>query len=397
VVQAASGLIGDQSAVLERILKSDHINEAVIVSTCQRLEIYVDALRFHGAVSDLRATFADLLAMPIDEVADLVVERHDEGACAHLFSLAAGAQSAVLGEGEILGQLSRAWAMAREAGSCKSILNGLFRHAVVTGKRARNETAIAHGVTSTAGAALALLDSHSGGIAGKSVLIVGAGDIASSAVATIARYNPAVVTIANRNPDRAVAMANSVGAQVIDLEALPNALASHDVVLCATAAPGAISTIEQLARAGRTVVADLAVPPDLPPEASELDGVTVIDLQEVEGFASSNRSDRTAELELVSEIVAEEVHRFLVDSNTRLMSPVITELREHLEGIRQSELQRSASKLAQLSESDRQIVAALSKAMMAKVLHCPSVALKAAAGTTDGERLADAVRKLFEV
>lgn len=368
-------------SVLDRVAKSDHLSEAVVVGTCLRTEIYVDAVRFHGVISDLRHVFAEIAHVNVDEISDFLVERYEEAACAHLFSLAAGVESVMVGEGEILGQLARSWQSAQLHGSSRSVMNGLFRHALVAGKRARNETRVGAGVTSIGTSAVSV----AGDMHGKSVLIVGAGEVATKIALAARRAGASRLSIANRTQERAFELASRVSGDVVDL---PDAFDQHDVVFMATASPKPLLDLNQHKPA---VVVDLGVPHNVSGEGN------VIGLDDVQTYVKQQHSNRLAEVERVKEIVAEEVQQYFVDVNSRVVAPIVGALHERADKIKSAEMQRFGSKFATLDDAQRQALDEFSSALIAKLFHDPTVNLKMASGTPEGERMAEAVRRLFEI
>ncbi len=372
---------GELTSVLDRVAKSDHLSEAVVVATCQRTEIYVDAVRFHGAISDLRSTFAEHVGLAVDEISDYLVERYEEGACAHLFALASGVESVMLGEGEILGQLARSWRAAQSHGSARTVLNGVFRQALITGKRARNETRVGAGVTSIGTAAVSV----AGDLHGKSVLVVGAGEVATKVALAARRAGAKNLSIANRTHKRASELAKRVDGAVASL---PEAFDHHDVVFTATTSPVPILDLDAHHPG---VVVDLGVP-------SNVSGTgDVIRLHDVQAFVNSQQTNRLAEVERVNEIVDEEVRRYYADVNARVVAPLVVAMHERADDIRTNELKRFTSRLATLDATQRKTIDELTSAMVAKLFHDPTINLKLAAGTPEGERMAEAVRRLFEI
>ena len=369
------------ASVLDAVAKSDHLNEVVVVGTCLRSEIYVDAVRFHGAIADLRRVFADLAGLSVEEVSDHLVERYEEAACSHLFSLAAGVESVMVGEGEILGQLARSWQASQLHGSSKSVLNALFRHALVAGKRARNETRVGAGVTSIGTAAVSV----AGDMYGKSVLVVGAGEVATKIALAAQRAGAAKISIANRTHERALDLAQRVDGQVATI---PDAFDEHDAVFMATASP--VPLLDLTAHHPQVVV-DLGVPRNVE------GGGDVIRLDDVQTYVKGQHASRLAEVERVKAIVAEEVEQYFADVNSRVVAPLVGAMHERADTIRVSELQRFSSRFASLDEAQHRAVEEFSSALIAKLFHDPTINLKMASGTPEGERMAEAIRRLFEI
>lgn len=392
--------------VLELILKSEHITEAVVVSTCMRTEVYVEAIRFHGAVDHI----LDVLAETRDvspELFDQRIELHDDEALAHLFRVAAGLESAVLGESEVLGQIARAWSAAREFKAARMSLGEVFRHAITVGRRARCETAIGQGSTSIAEIAVEVAaTAFEGGLADRAALVVGAGDMGRRMATSIAKRGAAAVTVANRDLKRAAGVADALVGQPVasaTLAEIPRLLTEVDVVCSSTASSSPLVTAEHLrvamaARADRPlVVVDLGSPADVEPAGGALDGVTLIDLDGVRRRASAGHAFRADAIGPVEALVAEQLRAYHLDVDARSVVPVIRALRDEAEALRQQQLQRSERLLRGLTAQQRQDVDALTGALVARLLHEPTVRLKAVAGTAAGDQMAAALRHLFRI
>jgi glutamyl-tRNA reductase len=406
---------------------AEDVTEVVVLATCNRTEVYLVAERFHGAYSQVRDFFADLTYLPPDHFADSLYVHYDDHAVRHLFEVTAGLDSAVPGEHEILGQVRTAWDIARAEGTSRRALNLLFRHALEVGKRARSETRIAHHVTSVSQAAVVmagerLLDAvgapveskcagarAAGGLSGRRALVVGAGSMARGMASFLADASVAELVIANRTESRAEALAEALAEQSgseavrgVGLGGLVAELALADVVFCATDATEPVVTEDHLrdalaGRDGAVLVVDVGMPRDVAPEAAALSGVELLDMADVAALTEANLAARRAEADAVRTIVEDELVRFAAVVSAREVAPVVTALRERAEGVRRAELDRFAARLEGLSAEQRDAVEALTKGMLAKLLHAPTVQLKDAAGSSRGDRLADSVRDLFDL
>jgi glutamyl-tRNA reductase len=389
--------------VLGDLAAREHISEVVVLSTCHRTEVYAVAERYHGAVQDIRHAFSELAFIPPEDFSDHLYTYFDEGAVNHLFSVAAGLDSVVLGESEILGQVRQAWQTAHEEGAAGSRLAALFRHAVVAGKRARTETAIGRGTTSLAHAAVDMTARRLGSLEGKRILLLGAGDVGESMAVAVAGIEGAQVFVANRTWDRAIRLAARVGGRAVQLDGIADALADADVLLTSTGAPSAIVDHADLApvveaRRGRPLlVVDVAMPRDIDPAVAELPGVELLDLDDVGVFVEAGLAERRREVGRVRAIVDEERERYIDSATAREVAPTIAALRERIESLRLTELERQRGRLEGLDPKQREAVEAVTRGVLAKLLHDPTVRLKDAAGTARGERLSDALRELFDL
>ncbi len=328
----------------------------------------------------------------------------------HLFSVASGLESAVLGEGEVLGQVRRSWERAQDERVAGPVLSELFRHALRTGKRVRSETAIARGTTSFSHAAVELAESrHPGGLAGATVVVVGAGEMGSGVLGALVSLSPArrpaEVLVANRTAARAAGLARAVPPGVtvrtVAMAQLPTALAGADVVVAAVEAEAHVVTADDLSSVGRRdrplLVVDLGMPRNVEPAAGELPGVTLLDMGHLSSAVAQAMAERRVEAEAASEIVGEEVDRYRAATRARGAAPVVAALRTRLEEVRAAELERRKGQFASLSDDDWAQVDAVTRAVLAKLVHEPTVLLKETAGTPRGERLVEALRLLFDL
>ena len=381
----------------------EHVSEAVILSTCNRTEIYVVAEKFHGAYRDVRDVLADWSFLPPEEFTDHLYVHYDDLAVDHLFAVAAGLDSAVLGEHEILGQVRSAWELAMGEGAAASQLNMLFRHALEVGKRARTETAIARNIASVSTAAVAMAADRLGDLAGRRILVLGAGEMAEGMIKALTAAQVAEVLVANRTWDRAAELAERVGGRALRLAELDAGLREVDLLLTSTGASSLIVEHGDLeaavvARAGRPLlIVDVAVPRDVDPTAGELDGVTLLDMDDLRAFAESGVAERRREVAAVREIIDDEVGRFTAVSSAREVAPLIGALHALGDQVRAGELERFTGRLGELDDRQRELLDALTKGIVAKLLHEPTVRLKDAAGTPKGERLAEALRALYDL
>jgi len=389
--------------VLHDLCARTNLSEAVVLSTCNRTEVYAIAEKFHGGYDDVRNFFVDLSFLPSEDFADHLYVHYDDAAVSHLFRVAAGLDSAVLGESEILGQVGSAWDRARTEGTTGSALNLLFRHALEVGKRVRTETGIGRGITSVAQAAVAMASDRLGSLDGRRVLLLGAGEMAEGMATSLAAAGVGDVVVANRTWETAKTLANNVGGRAVRLADLAAELVTADVLLTSTGARTIMLEFADLAsamghRAGRPLlIVDIAMPRDVDPSAGELDGVTLLDMDDLRRFVDLGVHGRRLEAERASEIVDDELVRYRSTTSAREAAPLVTALRERAEAVRAAELDRLKGRLADLDERERAAVDALTKGIVAKLLHEPTVRLKDAAGTAKGDRLNDALRDLFDL
>jgi glutamyl-tRNA reductase len=382
----------------------EHLSEAVVLSTCNRVEVYAQAERFHGAYADVRNFLAELSFLPPEDFADHLYAHFDAEAVAHLFSVIAGLDSAVLGETEIQGQVRRAWERARDQAATGKTLNLLFRHAIEAGKRARSETTVARHITSVSQAAVAMAAERLGSLQDKVVLVVGAGDMGEGMASALSQYaDVGEIRVANRTPERAQEMASRIRGRAVGLNQLRDELTDVDVVLTSTGShelvidEGDLAPVMAQRRVHPMLVVDIAVPRDVAPSVAAMDGVTLLDMEDVGAFAAGGRTERHRDVALVEEILAEERERYRDATSAQELAPAVVALRERAEALRVAELQRYRKRLGNLDSEQLRAVDALTKGLVAKLLHEPTVVLKDAGGSTRGDRLLTALRDLFEI
>src|SRR6478735_220333 len=379
-----------------------NISEAVVLTTCNRTEVYAVAEKFHGAYADIRDFFSELSGLAADELHAHLYSQHDHGAINHLFEVAAGLDSAVLGESEILGQVRNAWDVARTEGGTRATLNLLFRTAIEVGKRVRTETNIGRGTASVSHAAVELATDRLGSLAGKRVLVVGAGDMGEGIATALVGAGATDISVTNRTIERAEQLATRVHGRVVPFGKLPSAISAADVLLTCTGAGSVLVDVDTMV-AGRIgisdplLVVDIAVPRDVASEVDELAGVTLLNLDDLRDWADRGLAQRASETERVRSIVGEEIEHYLLESAARQAAPLVAQLYEQAEAVRTGELQRFSARLAGFDDAQRATLEAVTKGIVAKLLHQVSVRLKADAGTPQGERNAAAVRDLFDL
>jgi glutamyl-tRNA reductase len=398
----------DLPKALQVLCSSEHISEAVVLSTCLRTEVYAVVERFHDGLADIESFFrscSSSMGTDVPELSEVLSCWIDEAAVSHLFEVAAGIDSPVLGEGEVLRQVRTAAELARREQAAGRVLGSLFRHAVEAGKRVRTETAISQGTTSIAHAAVALAAGNiEGGLGGRSVLVIGAGEMGAGFSKALAQPPaPARVVVANRSPERAAAVADQSGATAVGLSKLDEELGRADVVLTSTSAADVVLDAVRVARAMQSrpvrplLVVDLAIPRDVDPAVADIEGVSLLDVEDVRRFAEAQMSTRRGEIPAVRAVLTEELERYRVSSAARSAAPVVAALRARAESIRRAELDHQRARLDALGPEAAEIVEAVTRRTVAKLLHEPTVRLKDAAGSARGERLAEALRSLFDL
>ena len=359
------------------------LGDAVCLSTCNRTELYVAATEDAAAARALE----ELAGEPLDGV---LYRLHEEAAALHLFRVAAGLDSLVPGEGEILGQVRDAY----EAVTPGALLDRVFRQALAVGKRVRTETAIGESPASVSSAAAALVAQVFGELGGTSVLLIGAGRIGELAASNLASRGATIAYVANRTPATARELAHRFGAEALTLSDVPEKLADVDAVVSSTSAAEPVLRAEDVpARRRRPLFfVDIAVPRDLDPAIGKLDGCFLYDIDDLEAVVAETLSGRRAEAQRAEELVAAEVERYREWRASLDVVPAIASLRARAEEIRSAEL---AKLRGRVSDDERQTLESVTSQILNKLLHLPTVRMKEAAVSSDGALYADAVRHLF--
>jgi glutamyl-tRNA reductase len=394
--------------LLRDLVQAEPVAEAFVVSTCNRVEVYADVDRFHGGVTAICELLARHCGMPPHELTPYLYVHYEERAVSQLLTVAAGLDSMVVGEDQILGQVRSAVKLASEHGTVGRVLGELGRLALRTGKRARAETAIGRGGLSLLSAAVELAAGRSGtdALAGRRVLIVGAGSMSALAAATAARSGAASIAVANRTREHAERVAASVGTaatSVSGLADLPAALAAADVVVSCTGAAGPVITVDvaSAALAARTapgplVIMDLAMPRDVEPGVADLPGAVLIGMDQLGEHASAIAGDDVA---AVRAILEAELAGYQSAMDAARVAPTVVALRAKAAKVVDAELARLAGRLSadDLSGHALDEIAQTVRRVVDKLLHAPTVRVKELAGSPGGEEYAAALRVLFDL
>ena len=382
---AASAKLADQ------LVSSEHVDEAVVLSTCNRTELYASVTRFHGALDAAVEALADFTGIAVTEVRSMCGVYFDEGAVAHAFSVASGLDSVVVGENQILGQVKNALNICQTHGTVGTVLNSLFQQAIRVGKRVQTETGIGSAGRSLVSAAYELLTAERGELAGRRVLVVGAGAMAGLAARTAAAAG-AQLSCANRTLARAERLAEAVGGRAVELHDLAAALAETDILVTCTGARA--FTIEPADLAGTPVfgVVDLALPADVAPEVSDL-GITLINLDRLVDGQLDAAS--TAEVEDARALVRGEVAGFIGLRRAAQVAPTVVALRTMASDVVTAELHRLDSRLPDLDDQERAQIKQSVHRIVEKLLHTPTVRVQELAADPDSVDYAAALRELF--
>jgi glutamyl-tRNA reductase len=381
----------------------DHpgIEEGMILSTCNRVEVLANTR--NGVGADLRSFLENYFQLDGIELNRHLYEYSEQEAVRHLFRVAASLDSLVVGEPQILGQVKEAYATARAVGAVRAQLDQLLTRAFAVAKRVRTETAVGSSSVSIASVAVDLAKKIFGSLAGKHVYLVGAGKMSELAARHLLAHGCASIFVANRTYERAVSLAYKFKGQAIHFEDLHKTCDRADIVITSTGAPHAIFRREH----GETFLArrknrpmffiDIAVPRDVDPEMNRLDGIFVYDIDDLQQAVANHVADRRKEAERAEAIVASEVDRFQARIQTLDVVPTIVSLQDHLETIRQAEIDRVRGRLGPLSPDQEMAVEALTRGIVNKIMHTPISTLKSAAREPEATTVIDLVRRLFNL
>ena len=385
-------------ALISSLASGEHVSEAAVVSTCNRMEVYTEVDRFHAGVAEVTDQLAKHTGVSHEELTPYVYVHYDDRAVQQLFEVSAGLDSMVVGEGQILGQVRAGLVRAQENGTAGRALNELFQQALRVGKRARSETSIDSAGRSLLSVGLDVAAATLGDLSGRRAVVVGAGSMSSLAATLLRTRDVGSLVICNRTPERAQSLAASVDAVVVGLDRMPEMVHEADLVVSCTGALGTV--IHRDVLAGTTAehpvfVLDLALPRDVDPDVGGLPGVTVVDLEAMSAVLAEH--SHSADVEAVRSIVAEEVATFLGWQRSSAVAPTVVALRSMAADVVESELARLSGRLPDLDEHSREEVARTVRRAVDKVLHAPTVKVKQLAEEPGGHTYAEALRELFGI
>jgi glutamyl-tRNA reductase len=385
---------------LKRFTHHPGVDEGLILSTCNRVELLAQT-RNGGA--DLRAFLREYFQLDDSTLDPHLYEYREQDAVRHLFRVASSLDSMVLGEAQILGQVKEAYATARAVGAVQSQLNQLLTRAFAVAKRVRSETEVGSSAVSVASVAVELAKKIFGTLNGKHVYLVGAGKMSELAARHLLAHGAESIFVSNRTYDRAIRLAHQFNGQAIEFSRLHDTCDRGDIVITSTGSPHAIFRREHgemflSRRKNRPMFfIDIAVPRDVDPEMNKLDGIFVYDIDDLQQLVASHVADRQKEAELADNIINVEVERFHVRLQALEVVPTIVSLQDHLETIRQAEIDRVRGRLGPLSPDQELAVDALTRGIVNKIMHTPISTLKTAARESEATTIIEVVRRLFNL
>lgn len=387
--------------VLHELQQAQHVQEVMLLSTCNRIEVYAVVETFHGGLADVSEVLARQSGCQAAALYDNLYVHYAGAAVEHIFTVASGLDSMVVGETQILGQVRNAYAAARTTGTVGRTLHELIQTTLRVGKRVHTETGLDQLGASVVAEALAA----AGEVAGRHAVVVGAGSMGALAASRLRKAGVARITVANRTPARAQRLAGNVAEQgvpaaAVPMDALPEAVAEADVVICCTDAKHAVLTVDQvLPRAGRPlVICDLGLPRDVDPAVTTVSNVDLVDLETVQRqMETSGNGGSSRQIARATGIVLDEVREYLVGQRSAAVTPTVTALRKRAADVVDAELLRLHKRLPDLDSDVRDELACTVRRVVDKLLHAPTVRVRQLAAETQGTDYASALRELFEL
>lgn len=400
----------DRSKIVDRMLQSPLVTEAMVLSTCNRVEVYAVVDAFHGGLAVIGQVMSEYSGMPLGDLTKHAYVRYSEAAVEHLFAVASGLDSAVVGEQQVLGQVRRAYATAEANRTVGRVLHELAQRALLVGKRVHSETAIDDAGASVVSVALGLAERSLGGLQGKTALVIGAGAMGALSSAHLSRAGVAHIQVVNRSSPRAQRLVRKIResglrAEALTLDRLADGIAGADVVVSCT---GAVSQVVSLAdvhqalavaRRGEAtrplVICDLGMPRDVDPAVAGLPGVRVVDVDRLQHEPAAHAA--AGDVDAARHIVAAEVAAYLAGQRMAEVTPTVTALRQRAADVVEAELLRLDNRLPGLESAQREEVARTVRRVVDKLLHAPTVRIKQLASASGGDSYAEALRELFEL
>jgi glutamyl-tRNA reductase len=394
----------EMEAPLQQLLMLPAIAEGVIVSTCNRVELYAASRTPEAAVIELKKFLSEFHNLPPEKLDEHLYDYAGEGAIRHVLRVAASLDSMVIGEPQILGQIKTAYGYATEFKTAGVILNRFLHKAFSVAKRVRTETAIASSAVSVSFAAVELARKIFDNLDNKTVMLIGAGEMCELAARHFVNNGVAKVLVTNRTFARAEKLAAEfAGGVAVSFDNFREQLHRVDIVLSSTGAPDYVleaKKVKEIIKARRhkpMFLIDIAVPRDIDPLANKLDGIYLYDVDDLQGVVQANLKEREKEATKAEKIIDGEIQQFLKWMSTLEVKPTIVALRRQLDEVRKAELEKTLANLNALDNKERKAVEAMTNAIVNKILHHPTNILKQAQNGSDGDLYIDAVRTLFDL
>jgi glutamyl-tRNA reductase len=396
VLERVAVPLDDVRKTVDELNDAETVSEVLLLSTCNRVEVYADVARFHRGVEEITTVLARHAGLAVTDLADHLYVHFAEAAAEHMFTVAAGLDSMVVGESQILGQLRGAYTLGTELGTVGTVLHDLTQNALRVGKRVHSDTGVDRAGASVVSVALDRAEAVLGGLDGRTAVVVGAGSMGALAGATLRRRGIGDMVVANRSAERGARLAQTLGARAVSLDSVAAEIAAADVLVSSTGSVGLVIESDAIAaRHGRPlVVLDLALPRDVDPAVAGQDGVTYVDL---DALRDSGASVSETEVAAASTIIADELAAHLAAQQRLAVAPTVTALRARANQVIDGELVRLDHRVPDLDDAQRREVADAVRRAVEKVLHAPTVRVKELAATPGGDQYAAALRELFDL
>ncbi len=396
VLERVAVPLDDVRKTVDELNDAETVSEVLLLSTCNRIEVYADVARFHRGVEEITTVLARHAGLAVTDLADHLYVHFAEAAAEHMFTVAAGLDSMVVGESQILGQLRGAYTLGTELGTVGTVLHDLTQNALRVGKRVHSDTGVDRAGASVVSVALDRAEAVLGGLDGRTAVVVGAGSMGALAGATLRRRGIGDMVVANRSAERGARLAQTLGARAVSLDSVAAEIAAADVLVSSTGSVGLVIESDAIAaRHGRPlVVLDLALPRDVDPAVAGQDGVTYVDL---DALRDSGASVSETEVAAASAIIADELAAHLAAQQRLAVAPTVTALRARANQVIDGELVRLDHRVPDLDDVQRREVADAVRRAVEKVLHAPTVRVKELAATPGGDQYAAALRELFDL
>lgn len=383
-----------------RLKSQKHIHGSTILSTCNRTEIYAAVTDVDTGLAGIKNFLAESCGITSGSIRDYIYVHTLYDAVRHIFRVASGLDSMVLGETQVLGQVRDAYEAARDLGATNGVLNTLFQQAITVGKRVRTETKIDQNAVSISYAAVELAKQTFGDLTGKTIMIVGAGKMSALTAKHLLSHGVGGVLVANRSYDKAVTMAEEFGGRAIRFEHLFDHMGQADILISCTAAQDHVIKAEQVRQCRREddkplFIMDIAVPRDIEPAVNDIEGIELKDIDQLQYVVDKNLEERKRLAAEAEVIIEEEIGSFFKWLSSLFVVPTIKALRQKADNIKETELTRALNRLGPLSEREKKIIGSLANSITNQMLHDPVVNLKEYATTHQGHLYAEILQNLF--
>lgn len=388
---------------LEKITSNKIIRGCIIISTCNRTEVYAAVLDVDKGLTKIREHLAKCCHLEISQVMNYLYTYTLYDVITHLFRVASGLDSMVLGETQILGQVKTAYQVACESGATNRVLNTLFQQAIAVGKKVRTDTQIDRNAVSISYAAVEMAKQLFGGLEGKSILVIGAGKMSELTAKHLVSNGVSNVMVANRSYEKAVALAEIFGGRAVGFDELFDHMAAADIVISATAAANCIiekADMEKVMnrRDGKQIfLIDIAVPRDIDPQVMEVAGVSLYDIDDLQHVIDQNLEQRKKEAVKAEKIIEDEISEFWKWLSTQFVTPTISALKKRAEEIRQKEMTRAFNRLGNITDREKKVISSMTNSIVNQLLHDPVMQLKKYALTQQGHLYTEILQNLFNL